>query len=332
MKTLPLLSKWVALVVLALASLGARADDIDIYQGTAGGAAPNILIIVDNTSSNDASYASTCPASYNLPNGTLLDMVYCAVYGALEGVKSQPALFGRLNIGLMSGGSGSNKGGSMYYPNASPYNLPSMTTTGIANFESVIAAGIPKATGNAKLDGDMQEAWAWLTAHTGPRSGTAYTSSQIGAVACQKTFIILIGASSKQGRPDNGSGFTSATDLANAGATAAQQTQISTANLGPNTSNDNAWIDEWARFLNQNLNVTTYTIAAGGTAPNYNQILQSTAVQGGGKAFVGSDYASMVQSLLQIFNEVQATNSVFTSPTLPVSANTQGTYLNQIFL
>ncbi|HWU76117.1 MAG TPA: hypothetical protein VN043_06415, partial [Rhodanobacter sp.] len=84
MKTLPLLLKWVALVVLALASLGARADDIDIYQGTAGGAAPNILIIVDNTSSNDASYASTCPASYNLPNGTLLDMVYCAVYGALE--------------------------------------------------------------------------------------------------------------------------------------------------------------------------------------------------------------------------------------------------------
>ncbi len=336
MKTLPLLSKWVALMILTLASLGAHADDIDIYQGTPGGAAPNVLIIVDNTSSNNASYPSYCPASYNLPNnGKLLDMVYCSVYGALEGIKSQPALYGKLNIGLMSGGSGSNKGGQMYYPKASPYNLPSMTGPGIANFQSIIAAGIPTADGNAKLDGDMQEAWAWLTGTTGPRSGTAYNTSQIGAIACQKTFIILIGAAFKQGRPDAGIGFTNATDLANAGATAAQQVQISTANLGINTGDDNAWIDEWARFLNQKLNVVTYTIAAGGTsgtAPDYNQILLSTANQGGGKAFVGGDYASMVKSLTQIFNEVQATNSVFASPTLPVSANTQGTYLNQIYM
>ena len=329
---------------LIVTGLAARADDIDIYGGSASGAAPNILIIIDNTSSNDASYASNCPFSSTapmLPNSTLLDMVYCSVYGALDAIKNQPSLYGKVNIGLMVGGSGSNKGGQMYYPSASPYNLPSMDLTGITNFQSVIAGGIPKATGNAKLDGDMQEAWAWLTGTTGPRSGTVYPA-HIGTQSCQKSFIILIGAASKQGRPDNGSGFTSAAELATAGATAAQQVPISTSNLGPYTADDNAWIDEWARFLNQSnfnasdptdpQNVVTYTIAAGGTALDYNQVLRSTAIQGGGKSFVAGDYNSMVQSLLQIFNEVQAVNSVFASASLPVSTNAQGTYLNQVFM
>ncbi len=40
----------------------------------------------------------------------------------------------------------------------------------------------------------------------------------------------------------------------------------------------------------------------------------------------------IVQALLQIFNEVQAVNSVFASSSLPVSVNTQGTYENQVFI
>jgi type IV pilus assembly protein PilY1 len=329
---------------VVLAAFTARAEDIDIYGGVAGGAAPNVLIIVDNTSSNDANYPSSCPFSSsapNLPNTTLLDMVYCSVYGALDAIKTQPALLGKLNIGLMSGGSGSNKGGQMFFPNSSPYNLPAMDAAGISNFQSIIAAGIPKATGDAKLDGDMQEAWAWFTGKTGPRSGTSY-AAHIGTLSCQKSFIILIGAASKQGRPDNGVGFTSASDLASGGATTAQQVQINTSNLGPNTGNDIAWIDEWARFFYQtNFNpsdptdpqgIITYTIAAGGTAPDYNQILRSTAFQGGGKPFVAGDYNSMVQALLQIFNEVQAVNSVFASASLPVTANAQGRFENQVFM
>lgn len=339
-----LLLKLALACSIVLAGFAARAEDIDIYGGVPAGAAANVLIIVDNTSSNDANYPSSCPfsaAAPNLPNSTLLDMVYCSVYGAINAIKNQPTLYGKLNIGLMSGGSGSNKGGAMYYPGASPFNLPVMDQSGITNFQSVIAAGIPKATGNAKLDGDMQEAWAWLTGTTGPRSGTSY-AKHIGTQACQKTFIILIGAASKQGRPNTGSGFGSASDLAAAGATAAQQVQINTANIGPYTTNDNSWIDEWARFLNQSnfnpsvptdpQNVITYTIAAGGTAPDYVQILNSTAKQGGGKPFVAGDYSSMVQALLQIFNEVQAVNSVFASASLPVSTNAQGTYLNQVFM
>ena len=331
------------IAALLLFTSNVRGEDIDIFGGIgASGSKPNVLIIVDNTSSNDASFASACPYSAappNLPNGNLLDMVYCALYATLEAIKTQPALLGQLNVGLMSGGSGSNKGGQMFYPGAAPYNLPLMDATGIANFESIIAAGIPKATGNAKLDGDMQEAWAFVTGHTGP-SGTSY-SAHIGTLSCQKTFIILIGAASKQGRPCNGSGCSGATDLAAAGATPAQQVQINTSSLGPNTGDDGSWIDEWARFLYQSdfnnntsdrQNVVTYTIAAGGNAADYVQVLHSTANVGGGKAFVGTDYATMAAALLQIFNEIAAVPTAFASSSLPVNANSQGTYLNQVFI
>ncbi len=338
-------------VALLLAGVGrAPAEDIDIFSGAgANGAAPNVLILVDNTSSNDASYSSSCPytgAPANLPNGNLLDMVYCALYGTLETINTadpvtgQKPLLGKLHVGLMVGGSGSNKGGEMSYPSSPPYNLPLMDAAGIAAFESVISAGIPKATGNAKLDGDMTEVWAWLTGNTGPRSGTSY-SAHIGTLSCQKSYLIIIGAAAKQGRPCNGSGCGSASELASAGATAAQQVQINTSNLGTYTGDDGSWIDEWTRFLyqtdfNNNANdkqsLVTYTIAAGGDALDYTQLLKSTAFQGGGKPFVGADYNAIKQALLQIFNEVTATNSVFASASLPIATNTQGSFANQVFI
>jgi type IV pilus assembly protein PilY1 len=334
---------FIFIATLVLFTGNVCGEDIDIFSGVgASGSKPNVLIIVDNTSSNDSAYSSACPYSAappSLPNGNLLDMVYCALYGTVDAIKAQPALLGKLNVGLMSGGSGSNKGGQMFYPGSGPYNLPLMDAAGIANFQSIIAAGIPKATGNAKLDGDMQEAWAFFTGNTGP-SGTSY-SAHIGTLSCQKSFIILIGAAAGNGRPCNGTGCGSASDLAGAGATAAQKVQINTSSLGSNTGDDSSWIDEWARFLyqtdfNNNLsdrqNVVTYTIAAGGDQPPYVQLLHSTANVGGGKAFVGSNYAAMVQALLQIFNEVAAVNSAFASSSLPISANSQGTYLNQVFV
>jgi type IV pilus assembly protein PilY1 len=338
-------AKLILLPMFAAACFGARAEDIDLYSGTTNnsGPNPNVLIVVDNTSSNDAAYSYTCPFP-GIADGKLLGMVYCALYGAMEIVKTQPALNGKLNVGLMSGGSGSNKGGSMYYPSAAPFNLPNIDTAGATAFQSVITAGVPKATGNAKLDGDMNEAWAFFTGNTGP-SGTSYTSHiGAGGLPCQRSFIILIGASAKQGRPCNGSGCSSASDLAAAGATASQQVQINTGGspyFGPNTGDDGSWIDEWARFMNQSdfsstlgdrQNIVTYSIAAGGTEPVYGQVLASTGYYGGGGSFVGSDYDALVKALVKIFYEVQAVNSVFASPALPVNGNAQGTYLNQTFI
>ncbi|MGH8858695.1 MAG: hypothetical protein ACREXG_11830, partial [Polaromonas sp.] len=51
-----------------------------------------------------------------------------------------------------------------------------------------------------------------------------------------------------------------------------------------------------------------------------------------GKYFATSSYDEISTAILKILNEVQAVNSVFSSASLPVSVNAQGTYLNQIFL
>lgn len=364
------------LITVALAALGAssmaRASDIDIFGGSGGSGIPTLLIILDNTSSNDASYASSCPFSVVTPTQPvpplspptdLLGMVYCALYGAVDAIKTSPSLLGKLQIALMSGGSGSNKGGQFYIPAASPYNPIVMDAAGIAQFENAIVAGIPTATGNAKLDGDMTEAWAWMTGNTGPRSGISY-SAHVGALACQKSAILLIGATSKQGRPCNGDGCWATSDLTTAGWTAAQQVAINTAKLGFDSTNYNSldstsYVDEWARYFNQTnfsgnpndiQNATFYAITAG-SDPNlitqnpsgftsqqtndqlpYTQELVSAAKQGGGKAFSGIDYNSMKNAFLEVFNEVAAINSVFASSSLPISSNTQGTYQNQVYI
>ncbi len=223
-----------------------------------------------------------------------------------------------------------------------------MDNAGIQLFENSIIAGIPKATGNAKLDGDMTEAWAWFTGNTGPRSGTSY-SPHIGTLSCQKSFIILIGATSKQGRPCNGSGCWDSSDLTTANWTAAQKVFINTSVLGTSTGNDqSSFVDEWARYFyqtdfnnnaNDKQNVTFYTITAGSDpdnipasgTPDYTQELLSAANQGGGKAFSGIDYNAIKNGLLAIFNEVAAVNSVFAAPSLPTNSVAQGSYLNQIY-
>lgn len=335
-----------ALVLLVFASVSARAEDIDLYSGaTANGTNPNVIILVDSRGLDDANFTFTCPYPI-ISGGTqgtkLFDMIQCSLYAAMEAIKSQPSLAGKLNIGLMSYGTGSNKGGLWWSPAPFPTSLPTMDATGILNAETLIANGITKANNGAAAS-VFQEAWAFFTGHTG-LSGHDY-SDHI-TQSCQKSFIIYIGAATKNGNPSSGdSGLSDLQDAAATIGATVSSTPISTANLGPYTKFDDSWIDEWAKFLyshdfdnglGDKQNIVTYTIAAqpdgAGDSLNFTQILTSTANNGGGKPFVAASLNDMTQALLKIFNEVQAVNSVFASPGLPVSTNAQGTYLNQIFL
>ena len=110
------------------------------------------------------------------------------------------------------------------------------------------------------------------------------------------------------------------------------------------TDNSGLYADEWARYMNvtdlktgampANRNITTYTVGVLDTSckPDYPALLTSMAIQGKGKYFATNNAADITQALLRILNEVQAVNSVFSSASLPVSVNTQGTFLNQIFM
>src|SRR5947208_2859165 len=84
-----------AFVMVVLAG-NANADDIDIFGAAyGGGATPNVIIIVDNNTSNNAAYRTTCPfTAQGLDNKKLVDMVECAIYSALDTMKSNDSLKG----------------------------------------------------------------------------------------------------------------------------------------------------------------------------------------------------------------------------------------------
>ncbi|MDP1606491.1 MAG: PilC/PilY family type IV pilus protein [Rhodocyclaceae bacterium] len=102
------------------------------------------------------------------------------------------------------------------------------------------------------------------------------------------------------------------------------------------------YTDEWARFLNKTdvnsapgqQNVTTFTIDVYKDQQDANQtkLLMSMARAGGGKYFAATSEQAIMTALRKIISEIQSVNSVFASSSLPVSVNTQGTYLNQVFM
>jgi type IV pilus assembly protein PilY1 len=211
-----------------------------------------------------------------------------------------------------------------------------------------------KASGEATAAA-MQEAWAYYAGQTGI-SGRNYSGIQ-PASGCQKNFVIFIGDSwSSSGTPGDGknapnpestlftaSGSTSISLLTNTVNTQCQPSPYTFTNNDSNHLTGGDYADEWARFMlstdiynsaSGTQNIITYTVGllSSSCQPSYEALLANMARYGGGKYFASSDTGSMVQSILKILNEVQAVNSVFSSATLPVSVNTQGTYLNQVFM
>ncbi len=102
------------------------------------------------------------------------------------------------------------------------------------------------------------------------------------------------------------------------------------------------YFDEWARFLHrtdvspavgqQNISTFTIDVFKDQQDTNESSLLISAASTGGGKYFKASDETAITNALRKIFSEIQSVNSVFASSSLPVSVNTQGTYLNQVFM
>ncbi|MBK0392947.1 PilC/PilY family type IV pilus protein [Ramlibacter algicola] len=223
-------------------------------------------------------------------------------------------------------------------------------------------------TASQSADAVMQEAWAYFNGKTG-LSGTTYSPSQL--TGCQRNFIIYIANTDKSPSngnpspgPDGASNNWSMADT-RVNASDSQKGKITTAAafnpamcgitsvVATSSSGDwsTNWADEWARLMFQQdagtnsptgqsnglQNIITYTIGMQGTCganykADYPALLSSMATYGGGKFFPTSDASGLTEALLKILNEVQAVNSVFSSASLPVSVNAQGTYLNQIFL
>ncbi|MEF2249206.1 pilus assembly protein [Ralstonia solanacearum] len=333
------------LAVFALAG-PAAAEDIDLYTGlTPQSGKPNVLILMDNAAAWDATASFTCATSGVVGSNNVgkdVGAEQCALYGAVSSFKNNASLLGNLNLGLMMFGTGSNAGGQFRIPSATPYGLQLMDTNGINNFLSgvqTIDRLADKANGS-QVGGGMQEAWAFFAGKTG-LSGTTYKSPITNP--CQRNYVIYIANAVNNGKPQD-TGQNAFNALVAAGATSAQQQQIT---IPTNSKYQANWGDEWARFMYQTdlsgssssngqpQNIITYTISVtDGNNPDYVAFDSSMATNGGGKTYVVQlgDVDGLKNALLEIFNEVQAVNSVFASVSLPAAVNAQGQFLNQVYI
>lgn len=338
------------LILVPLLSMGAQcasADDIDIYTGsTVNGAASNLLIILDNAAAWDANQTFTC-TGFTVPAsnvGKNSGFEQCGLYNAVNAISSSSSLLGNIKLGLMYFPTGPADGGQFVLPSPSPTpsSLLLMNSAGITAMKSAVSAldTSKDKSNNNQLAESFQEAWAFYQGQKG-LSGKVYPGTNADS-ACGRNFIVYIALSTTNTKPqDPGNvGLNALTK-----ATGAVQPTL-TLPVWPGASGkyQSDPSDEWAKFMYSGTtadasltypSITTYTvILTDGTNPDYEQFLIGTANAGGGKYFLVKlgDTSGLAQALLQIFNEVQAVNSVFASPGLPVTSNAQGTYLNQVYL
>lgn len=341
------LAKLILVSLLAMASQCALADDIDIYTGsTENSSASNLLIILDNAAAWDANQTFTC-SGFTVPAnnvGRNSGFEQCGLYNAVNAIGSSGSLLGNIKLGLMYFPTSPANGGQFVVPSPSPTpsSLLLMDSAGIASMKSTISAldTTRDKSNNNQLAQSLQEAWAFYQGKTG-LSGKVYPGTDAGST-CGRNFVVYIALSTTNTKPqDPGNvGLNALTSAA--GATQPTLTPPTWPGASGKYQSDPS--DEWAKFMfsgvtaNTSLtypSIRTYTIIlTDGTNPNYEQFLIGAANAGGGKYFLVQlgDTSGLAQALLQIFNEVQAVNSVFASPGLPVTSNAQSTYVNQIYL
>lgn len=236
-----------------------------------------------------------------------------------------------------------------------------MNAANISGFISKLKSIDNNKLANQSRLGDLvAESWAMLNGLSSSCSGVDYSGLAETATECRDAVLVYIGNATKEtssvadgtGEPDvllksqlsSAFGYASSSAQYKFFATPRAVTQLTNSDA----ANNKYWGDEWTRFMylantsdsaQSDRNVSTYSIAVydpdleNKLAGEIN-FLADLANEGGGKAFkvTAENHAGLADILLQIFNEVQDINSAFSSATLPVSANTQGTFLNQVYI
>jgi type IV pilus assembly protein PilY1 len=341
----------VVAVSLIAFSAAATAEDIDLFMGVTppeDSQLPNVLIVIDNT------------ANWN----TAFTAEMAALASTVAGLDPE-----KIRLGFMmyteTGGSNGNPDGA--YVRAAVRTMDAANKTAYQNLVNSFHVTNDKSN-NGKLGLTMSEVNRYFTssaAYAGANkvkrdcagntvsgyaasnavyalAGNALASSAAttyqGPITsgCQKNFVIFL--SNGKSNSNNSDNTTARSHLTAVGG------DTTTISLTPSGMQSEV-ADEWSRYLANKPTspVITYVIdvvptEAGQYSNDYKALLQSMATQGNGKYFnVGSAGAPDVgqkirEAFEQIVTEVQAVNSVFASASLPVSVNTQGTYLNQVFI
>jgi len=327
-------------------------DDTDLFLANPAYAAqrPNVLIFLDNTANWNSRF----------DNEKL----------ALSKVFTN--LSDKFNVGLMmytetgSGNSGPDGG----YVRAAVRQMTPANRLAMAALITSFNKNGDKGN-NATVSLAMYEIYAYfagVAARSGIKKKRDYTGNSIGGLAasnavyalpgnaltsaaatdytsaitdgCQRNILIYI----SNGAPNDNNNSLSQAEGLLGGLVGKSPPDTIAINPGGQQGN---WADEYARFMaSSDVNtsiagdqhVTTYTVeidpVSNGQGPATTALFKSMANQGNGKYFAvnGGNASNIETALNQIFQEVQAVNSVYAAVTLPVSANVKGTHLNQVYI
>lgn len=360
-----LILQTVLAACLVIGSVSPRAEDIDLFVG--GPPAdevdlPNVLFIVDNT----ANWGSgNNPQPFGNEKAALVNTFTNLPVEASGAAKFKVGVLFAAETGQndnnISGGVVRAAMRPMTSDNKAKYaalfsSLDSNNDKGNGGASSLVMAeayryfsgGAPHAGNNkAKADysnnacegcnqlNDANKALnsaVWALPDNALSSKTATVYNNAFSAGCGKNYIIYISNGPSQ---DNNSTMTQAK-----GFLAAAGGDTTLIPLSPVGSQENP-SDEWARFMKQSpLGVTVYTIdvnpGSTGQGPGWTALLKSMSAQSDGKytavnSSTGSG-AEISDAINKALSEIQAVNGVFASVSLPVSVNTQGTYLNQVYV
>ncbi|MDA8127782.1 MAG: PilC/PilY family type IV pilus protein [Betaproteobacteria bacterium] len=362
--------KFLLAACLLAFHLPGMADDTDLFMGVPPSPTdlPNVMLVIDNaanfsSSTTDPSATCTIGGATNTLHGTVGGIEQCALYTVISAVPTDTPV---MNVGIMfyNGSSGivdingatctGSTGGCLAAP------LKKLDGTQQSALLEYIARwttnnGIPGSwikANKQKTGAVQQETWAYFYGHTG-LSGRSYASIK-PTLGCH-TYLVFIGNSyGSAGSPGDSTGDAgpanallglnsnpdmNATPLATTDQKAQILSTIQTDMCGtytfPSANHETGgfYADEWSRYLAAQTD-KTYTIGLLGDKcqASYAALLTSMADVGKGKYYPTTDRASLVSALQNILSEVQSNNSAFAAVSLPVSVNTQGAYLNQVFI
>jgi type IV pilus assembly protein PilY1 len=349
--------------LLAL-SMAAPAEDIDLFVNqppVADGTQPNVLIILDNTANWSTAFENEKAALKSvfdeLPVGKF--RVGLMMFSESGGSNGNPGgAYVRAALRLMDE---TNKPAYSSLVNSLSNTSPdtdqgSARALGLSMAEAYRYYAAQQAfAGHNKVKRDFPgNVITPASVYAGSNSvyqlaGNAFSSSASTVYTnpvengCQKNFIIYIGNTPPSGSPskdntsDNDTARVLLSDAAGggaAGAAAVEEIPISPTGFSDNIAN------EWARFMkNSPLRIKTFTVdVSQGTAGNAlanSALLKSMATESDGEYFLvnsGEGGKQIADALKAIFSEIQSVNSAFASVSLPVSVNTQGTFLNQVYI
>jgi type IV pilus assembly protein PilY1 len=340
-------------LVLAAVTHVAQADDIDAYSNPPGaGGRPNVMFIFDNTANWSATLNKSTACVDPDANvaagdqGTKFGAEKCALYRLIKSMSV--AELSEFNIAFMFFNESPYSSG---YPRQAFINITTQPEKDallarIASWHILNDKGNNPATAEA-----FYEAWLWFRGervHLGDKTvskndpdafidGTARTTYKSPGIGCAKNHIIYLA----NGAPNDNN--TKAEELLKRINPSATRFRIPTARLVGNNDEAN-WSDEFAAFFNRGADLSTdfegqqtisvHAIAVTGAKSdgNFPNFIRWIAEMGGGLYQEARDADTIIGAVKDALNQIRASNSAFSAAALPASANTQGAYLNQVFI